>query len=112
MNSLIKKIKLLASIEDDTNDEIIRIHIDNAINAILVYLNNPKLTVEEVIHNYPNAVIQLSKRQFCAESEGLSGVKSITQGNRSISYSDATTLSYSIDDSIKAILPKPYVGLF
>ena len=112
MNSLIERIKLLASIEDDSSDEILRIHIENSINAILIYLNNPKLSIEEIIHNYPNAIIQLAKRQFCADKEGVSGVTSMSQGSRSVSYSDAISLSYAIDDSIKALLPKPYARLF
>ena len=90
MNSLIEKIKILASIEDDSNDEVLRIHIENSINAI----------------------IQLVKRQFEADTQGLNGVTSMTQGSRSVSYSDAITLSYTIDDSIKALLPKPYARLF
>ena len=58
------------------------------------------------------AIIQLVKRQFCADTQGLNGVTSMTQGSRSVSYSDAMTLSYTIDDSIKALLPKPYARLF
>ena len=112
MNSLIERIKLLASITDDSSDEILTIHIENSINAIIVYLNNPKLSPEEVIHNYPNAIIQLVKRQFCADSQGLNGITSMSQGNRSVSYSDAMTLAYTIDDSIKALLPRPYARLF
>jgi hypothetical protein len=112
MNSLIGRIKILASIKDDSSDEMITIHIENSINAIIVYLNNPKLSPEEVIHNYPNAIIQLVKRQFCADTQGLNGVTSMTQGSRSESYSDAMTLAYTIDDSIKALLPKPYARLF
>ena len=112
MNSLIEKIKILASIQDDSSDEMLRIHIENSINAIIVYLNNPNLSIEEVIHNYPNAIIQLVKRQFEADTQGLNGVTSMSQGSRSVSYSDAITLAYTIDDSIKALLPKPYARLF
>lgn len=112
MNSLIERIKILASIKDDSNDEVIGIHIENSINAILVYLNNPKLTAEEVMLDYPNAIIQLVKRQLCADIQGLNGVTSMTQGSRSVSYSDAMTYSYTIDDSIKALLPRPYARLF
>jgi hypothetical protein len=36
----------------------------------------------------------------------------MSQGSRSVSYSDAITSAYTIDDSIKALLPKPYARLF
>lgn len=112
MNSLIEKIKILASIEDDSSDEELRIHIENSINAIIVYLGHPSISTEEVIHNYPNAIIQLVKRQYTTEKNKLEGITSMTQGNRSVSYSSAVSLSYTIDDSIKSLLPKPYVRLF
>ena len=112
MNSLIERIKILASISDDSNDEELIIHIENSINAILVYLNHPSISAEEVIHNYPNAIIQLVKRQYNSDKNGLEGVTSMSQGSRSISYSNAIALSYTIDDSIKSLLPKPYVRLF
>ena len=112
MNSLIEKIKILASITDDSNDEELTIHVENSINAILVYLNHPSISAEEVIHNYPNAIIQLVKRQYNSDKNGLEGVTSMSQGSRSISYSSAVSLSYTIDDSIKSLLPKPYVRLF
>lgn len=112
MNNLIERIKLLASIEDDSKDEILKIHINNSINAILVYLNNPKLTIEGVIHNYPNAIIQLVKRQYESNENNITGITSMSQGSRSVTYSEATTLSYTIDDAIKSLLPKPYVRLF
>lgn len=112
MNSLIEKIKILASIQDDSCDEELTIHVENSINAILVYLNHPSISREEVVHNYPNAIIQLVKRQYEADAQGLNGVTSMSQGSRSISYSSAISLSYTIDDSIKSLLPKPYVRLF
>ena len=112
MNSLIERIKILASISDDSSDEELIIHIENSINAIIVYLNHPSISAEEVIHNYPNAIIQLVKRQYNSDKNNLEGVTSISQGSRSISYSSAMSLSYTIDDSIKSLLPKPYVRLF
>jgi hypothetical protein len=112
MNEILEKIKILASIVDDANDEILQLHIENSINAILVYLNHPNLTQEEIINNYPNAIIQLVKRQYTIEEQGLVGVTSMKQGNRSVSYSDAINLPYTIDESIKTLLPKPYVRLF
>jgi hypothetical protein len=112
MNSLLIKLKLLLPITDESKDELLKLHINNSIQSILVYLNNPKLSPEEIIHNYPNAILQLAKRQYSAESNGLAGISSITQGRRSITYAQATTLSYTIDDSIKTLLPKPYARLF
>lgn len=114
MNSILNKLKVLMSIawDDDSKDEILKIHINNSINAILVYLNNPKISVEEVLHNYPNAVIQLAKRQYESNENNATGITSMSQGSRSVTYSEAVTLSYTIDDAIKSLLPKPYVRLF
>lgn len=112
MNQLLEKIKIIASIKDDEHDEILRIHIDNSINAIMVYLNNPSLTIEKIICNYPNAIIQLVKRQYVAEKEHLTGVSSMSQGSRSISYASAISSPYSIDDTIKALLPRPFLRLY
>lgn len=112
MNDLIERMKLLASVEGYADDEIIQLHIENSINAIFVYLNNPNLSVEEIIEKYPNAILQLAKRQYVAEKEHLTGVSSMSQGSRSISYASAISFPYSIDDTIKALLPKPYLRLF
>ena len=112
MTDLIERMKLLASVEGYADDEIIQLHIDNSINAIFVYLNNPNLSIEDIIEKYPNAILQLAKRQYVAEKEHLTGVSSMSQGSRSISYASAISFPYSIDDTIKALLPKPYLRLF
>lgn len=130
MNELIERIKMLASVEGDADNEIIQLHIENSINAIIVYLNNPKWFPnkpgmsdkdkekenerinEEIIGNYPSAIIHLAKRQYVAEKEHLTGVSSMSQGSRSISYASAISFPYSIDDTIKALLPRPFLRLF
>jgi hypothetical protein len=112
MNELIERIKILASVEGDADDEILQLHIENSINAIYVYLNNPKLSNEDIIENYPSAIIHLAKRQYVAEKEHLTGVSSMSQGSRSISYASAISFPYSIDDTIKALLPRPFLRLY
>ena len=112
MQSRLKALKKLLSIEDNKEDDVLSIHIDNSIRSILVYLNNPKFTPDDLINNFPNAIIQLAMRQYRAIKDDSMGISSITQGSRSISYSDALSVPYTIDDSIKALLPKPYARLF
>ena len=112
MQSILKALKKLLSIEDNKEDDVLSIHIDNSIRSILVYLNNPKFTPDDLINNFPNAIIQLAMRQYRAIKDDSMGISSITQGSRSISYSDALSVPYTIDDSIKALLPKPYARLF
>lgn len=112
MQSILKTLKRLLSIEDNKEDDVLSIHIDNSIRSIMIYLNNPKFTPDDLINNFPNAIIQLAMRQYRAIKDDSMGISSITQGNRSITYADSLSTPYAIDDSIKALLPKPYARLF
>lgn len=112
MQSILKALKRLLSIEDNNEDDVLSIHIDNSIRSIMVYLNNPKFTPDDLINNFPNAIIQLAMRQYRAIKDDSMGISSITQGSRSITYADSLSTPYTIDDSIKALLPKPYARLF
>lgn len=112
MQNILKALKKLLSIEGNKEDDVLSIHIDNSIRSILVYLNNPKFTPDDLINNFPNAIIQLAMRQYRAIKDDSMGISSITQGNRSITYADSLSTPYAIDDSIKALLPKPYARLF
>lgn len=112
MQGILKTLKKLLSIDNIEEDDVLSIHIDNSIRSIMVYLNNPKFTPEDIINNYPNAILQLAMRQYRAIKDDSMGISSITQGSRSITYADSLSAPYAIDDSIKALLPKPYARLF
>ena len=112
MKDLLNNIKLLTNNNNSNNDNLINLHIDNSINAIYTYLNNPNLTNTDILTLYPNAIMQLVIRQLQAQEKGSIGISSITQGSRSISYSSEAQMPYMIDESIKSLLPKPYARVF
>lgn len=80
--------------------------------AVLVIKNylNKNLTDDYILTNYDLAVDQLIKNSTKLESVKISGVKSISEGNQSMSFGDVE--AWTITPDVKALLPNPYVRMY
>ena len=73
---------------------------------ILVYLNNSEFDDAYIQENFQDAIISLVCTAYKSKDE--EGVKSKTQGQRSVTFLD----SFKADiNSIKSLLPMPYAKL-
>lgn len=79
--------------------------------AILVIRNylNKNLTDDYIIENYDLAVDQLVNNAAELDSIKTPGVKSMSEGNQSVSFDSNP---WTITDDIKALLPTPYVRMW
>jgi hypothetical protein len=80
------------------------------VQAIKEYLNKP-LTDEEVKSEYRVALMYMIEEAKEILKNTKSGISSISQGSQSISY-DSTVQAFRINESVKALLPKPSIRLF
>lgn len=80
------------------------------VQAIKEYLNRP-LTDEEVKSEYRVALMYMIEETKEILKNTKSGVSSISQGSQSISY-DSTVQAFRVNESVKALLPKPSIRLF
>lgn len=83
------------------------IDLKKAIAVIKNYLN-VDWEDDFILTEYCFVVEQLIQNSKTANS---SDVKSISEGNQSISYKD-TSGAWTVTEDIKAMLPKPYVKTF
>lgn len=104
-----ENIKLILGISH--GDELIEVFISNAIYSIKNYLNNDNVSDEIVLEKYPNVIMELAIRAYMSRELGATGLKSITQGQRSVTF-DSLSSPMAITDDLKAMLPTPYVRLF
>lgn len=81
--------------------------------AILVIRNylNKDLTDDYILANYDLAVDQLINNAAKLQSLKPTGVKSMSEGNQSISF-DTGAEAWSITDDVKMLLPTPYVRMW
>ncbi|RXI55277.1 hypothetical protein DP122_05075 [Clostridium tetani] len=81
--------------------------------AILVIRNylNKDLTDDCIIENYDLAVEQLISNAAKLENIKTPGVKSISEGNQSISFENSAS-AWTITEDVKALLPVPYVKMW
>ncbi|MGJ0908857.1 hypothetical protein [Clostridium botulinum] len=79
-----------------------------AILAIKNYLNKDSED-DYILTNYDLAVDQLIQNAAKLENIKTPGVKSMSEGNQSISFDSNP---WSITDDIKALLPTPYVRMW
>ncbi|WP_251861048.1 hypothetical protein [Clostridium sp. Marseille-Q2269] len=79
--------------------------------AILVIRNylNKDLTEDYILENYDLAVEQLINNADKLENIKTPGVKSMSEGNQSISFDSNP---WSITEDVKALLPTPYVRMW
>lgn len=83
---------------------------DRALAKIKGYLNvidNPKWTKEYILKNYGVVVELLIEK--ATEFKKMNGVKSISEGNQSMTFTDEG--KWTITDDIKELLPDPFIKL-
>lgn len=85
----------------------------NEAKAILVIRNylNRNLSDEYIKKNYALAIEQLIENANKINSAKLVGVKSMSEGNQSISF-DSNVEAWSITEDVKFLLPVPYVRMY
>lgn len=85
----------------------------NEAKAILVIRNylNKNLSDEYIKKNYTLAIDQLIENANKINSSKLVGVKSMSEGNQSISF-DSNIEAWSMTVDVKALLPTPYVRMY
>lgn len=85
----------------------------NEARAIIVIRNylNRNLSDEYIKKNYTLAVDQLIENANQINSSKLVGVKSMSEGNQSISF-DSNIEAWSMTADVKALLPTPYVRMY
>jgi len=81
--------------------------------AILVITNylNKDLEDDYIMQNYDLAVEQLINNAAKLENIKTPGIKSMSEGNQSISFESGAG-AWSITEDVKALLPTPYVRMW
>ena len=79
------------------------------VQAIKEYLNRP-LTDEEIREKYRIALeVMVEETQEIMRNKTL-GVTQVSQGSQSMSF-DSNVQTFKVNDTVKALLPKPYIKL-
>ncbi|WP_050607260.1 phage head-tail connector protein [Clostridium niameyense] len=86
---------------------ILNIYIRKAITLIQNYLNNQNFTFDYIQTNFQDAIIDIVVNAYNFKDN--KNIKSMTQGARSITYSDNT--AFAITDSVANLLPMPYIRM-
>lgn len=98
-------IEIVQAITGNTDNAVLFSYWeDKAVTIINKYLNK-EYTKEQATSLFKDAIIQIIVNEYQGQKQ--SGIKSMTQGQRSVTYKDAIEL----DDSIKKLLPKPFMRL-
>lgn len=105
---MLEDIKILLDIKDSSKDNVLSVYVRRAIAIIQNYLNNDKLTKEYIEENFQDAIIAIVENAYYAKDS--KNIKSIAQGNRSITYAENT--AFYITDDIANLLPTPYMRMW
>lgn len=105
---MIEDINILIGIKDSSKDDLVSIYIKRAIKTIENYLNNEKFTKEYIEENFQDAIIAIVENAYNLKDN--KNIKSVTQGNRSVTYAENT--AFYITNDIVNLLPKPYVKMW
>lgn len=99
---LLPDIKTLLRIKeaDTSKDNILNIYLRRGNTLIVKYLNNDSITNAT---EFPDALIEYVL--VCYRKNGQEGIKQSSQGNRSITWEGG------LPESVKDLLPLPYIGL-
>ncbi|AAO36100.1 hypothetical protein DP149_10225 [Clostridium tetani] len=105
---MLKDIKILLNINDNSKDSILNIYIRKATTLIQNYLNNYNFKSDYIQANFKDAIIDIVVSAYNFKDN--KNIKSKTQGARSITYADNT--AFTITDSVANLLPMPYVKMY
>lgn len=85
----------------------------NEAKAIVVIRNylNKNLSDQYIKENYTLAIDQLIENANRINSAKLVGVKSMSEGNQSISF-DSNIEAWTITADVKSLLPTPYIRMY
>ena len=85
----------------------------NQAKAILVIRNylNKNLSDDYILKNYSLAIDQLIENASKINSAKSVGVKSMSEGNQSISF-NSNIEAWTITPDVKVLLPNPYVRMW
>lgn len=85
----------------------------NEAKAIVVIRNylNKNLSDQYIKENYTLAIDQLIENANKINSAKLVGVKSMSEGNQSISF-DSNIEAWTITADVKSLLPTPYIRMY
>ncbi|AKA71971.1 phage head-tail connector protein [Clostridium scatologenes] len=99
---LLADVKTLLKIKptDTSKDDIINLYLRRGNTLIVRYLNNSTITDATA---YPEALIEYAL--VCMRRNGNEGIKQATQGNKSVTWEGG------LPDSVKELLPLPYIKL-
>jgi hypothetical protein len=103
---ILETLKRQLKINDILQDEDLMDYIAEAIEVLTEKLNIKGVLIDK----YPRLVIKFAKLRYGYENSGNmnGGVKSMSQGQRSITYKD----SAEILKEMASDLPKPFVGFY
>lgn len=105
---LLEDVKILLEINDTSKDGLLNLYIRRSVTIIKNYLNNDNFTKEYIEQNYSDAIIELVIMTY--RNKGKENIKSTSQGARSVTYTDGST--FAITESVKTLLPLPYVRMW
>lgn len=106
---ILEDVKTLLGITGDEQDDVLSLHIRRALNSIEVHLNHAKYTPEVIETRYPDAVVAMVVNGYRSDNSPEKGVKSMSQGSRSVTYMDDKWAT--VDKEVSAMLPTPFIGL-
>ena len=105
---IIQKIVDLNSIKSSEDRALVEFFLDVSIEQINIYLNRG-YTAEQLLEKHSSAVILLVNNKYQNRKNGADkGIKSKTQGQRSVTYGDIIN---EITSEIRALLPTPLISL-
>lgn len=112
---ILQEVKILLDIDflDEKQENLLVILKRRAIAMIINYLNDYRLTTENVSEKYHDAVVELVIYLFKSKTnKDMSGVKQYKEGQLSITYQDTKENNNIIDipQHITSMLPIPFIS--
>lgn len=95
----------------NVDDKLLELYIKYASQFLKDYLNNDDFTIEYIQEHYGFVIVQMVGNAVEFKLSGnMSNVKSMTQGNRSVTFGDGS--QFTITDDMVAVLPYPYIRMY